>query len=534
MDLTSTIKAWLLFAAIWAGGINPLPTVAEDFPKPLFDTGNDRITGVEDLARLTWAVLNAIEREHLASPERGTLVEVLAQVLTESDEGPELDAVVADVNRCQTADAFTDWMRQFWTSGRKPIAPLDQLPDRIIQALQSKVGHLQLVRNKDSIVQEQLRNNRYVGIGVNVNSHDGILMFPVIRPGGPADRAGLRNGTRVAEIDGRSTRDISIDTAVDWIRGPAGMDVILKVTDAGPNTESRNVTLKRGVVRFDSVVNRDHQRLGQGTILSEKSDGIGWICLDNITSSTLSELRAAEARARIERVRVLILDFRATSESDSLYQAEIVADGLVDGATLWYRTEHGQSPRPCNADRECLFRGIHLVILLHQHTCSALSSIAAALQDANRATVVGDAPAFRGTFTSTIKLADVPFTLEMTTAKLTRARRDRQWPIEPDHAVRNPGAAAANLRREFETPNEHLSDTTKHLEDLLQPGNDVSALQPANVRRGIFSSIRTLKNQMEQAFPIEPKSLIQYPNAEEIAERVAQDLLQTLPEVIID
>ena len=72
-----------------------------------------------------------------------------------------------------------------------------------------------------------------MGIGVNTHCKDGQLTFPAIIPGGPADRAGLMGGTIVDEIDGRSTRDMSVETAVQWIRGPAGTDVTLTVADSG-------------------------------------------------------------------------------------------------------------------------------------------------------------------------------------------------------------------------------------------------------------------------------------------------------------
>lgn len=539
MDFACLTKSIALSIAICFCGLDT-SCHADDAPSAVVETPGDppdhrQMTAVDHCqmtARLIWAIVDAIENQHLASPPRRELIEIVARELEFVENVPNIKKAIAEISRHESADTFSEWLCDLWQD--RSTNDFDQFVQRIIARLQSKFGHLRLIPEKELIVEDQLRNNRYVGIGVNTNSNKGVLTFPIIVPGGPADRAGLKAGTIVDEIDGRSARQVTVETAVEWIRGPAGTDVTLTIADPGPNQQFRRVTLKRGVVRLDSVVDRNNLPLGRGSIRSGGLGGVGWIKVRDMTSSTLSELREAEVQARTEGIRILVLEFGAFSQSNAIYHAQLVADGLLDDGTLWYREERGDFPRPVVADRECLFRGIPIIVVLHQHTGPAQSAIAAALQDAGRALIVGDEPQFDGILTSAVKLAGIPFALEMSTARLTRAYRDRQWPVQPDYRVEHPVATKANRQPMTINAFKRLEPQKGRPRNLLVYQSPVSALFPANVTLGRKTRDVAFREFVDSSGAIRPRPHIMASNAADLAEAIAWEVLKSLPEELAE
>lgn len=523
MDFAHATKICLLLTGIAACELIVPRAHAVEAPTPLSELENHHINSVEDLAKFIWAVLDAIEREHVSAPSRGPLIEIVARALTGLEDGPELNAASAELIHCQNVDSFTEKIRVLRKGDHQNRLSLDQFQDYILKELEAKVGHLQLVREKDYLVENQFRNNRYVGIGVSAHSDGEMLRFAMVIPGGPAHRVGLTNGTIVEEIDGRPTRGVPIETTIDWLRGPQGTEVVLKVTEQGPTQQPRTVSIKRGVIRQLSIIDLSSDSKTGYETNSEDDKQIRWIGVDKFSSSTLSELRTIDAQSRVAGAKAIVLDFRGFQNADDLYQAQLVADGLLDGGTLWFQTEHGEKPRPVTADRECLFRGIPIVVILRPRTGAASIAIAAALQDAGRAVIVGDPPNFTGAFANTIKLEGVPFALKMQTAKLTRTRRDRRWPLQPDYpsapnrlAVENPQTSRIN--------NNLREQLSMRLRKPITGNVAASAPFPANPQPGIQPNVNALFDQASRISVVQPIPLVKHSTIDQIAREVAREL----------
>lgn len=393
-------------------------------------------------ARRVWSILAAVEQSHVAAPTRTELARAIAVTLCWPDEFASSDAVGDEYGRCQNADEFVALFARRWREERRPTGPIKQLAETVVKSLDDggKWGHFRLWTKKEYAVQEQFRGNRYVGLGValgnTLSNGEGYASFSNIIPGGPAHRFGIEAGAVIKEINGHSTKGTSSAAIIDWIRGPVGTDVTLKIADRDGFSE-RVVTLQRGFVRFDSVFGFERsgfnsKPLDSDSILFHDDRQIGYLHLRDITGSTLQELRDAEVKLRNAKVRAVVLDFRYGSRTDTFHQARLVADGLLDGGTLWHWQERDVAPRTETADRECLFRGLPLVVAIDQYTSGPQAAVAAALQDAGRAVVVGTSPKYDGLVATGVELADGVHILEMGTAKIIRSRADHQWPLKAD------------------------------------------------------------------------------------------------------
>lgn len=430
---------WLSLALAFAAYL-PEGLFAEEPSPALSVSPKEADSEATAAARRVWSILAAVEQSHVAAPTRTELGRAIAFTLSWPDEFSASEAVGDAIGECRDADEFVALFARRWRDERRPTGPIKQLAENVVKALDdsAKWGDFRLLTKKDYAVQEQFRGNRYVGLGVALSkSASEYAQFATIIPGGPAHRSGIKADTIVMEVDGHSTKNAATQEIIDWIRGPVGTDVTLKIADADDRRVERVVTIKRGFVRFNSV-----SGFGERGPISKPLDSewiqfkddleIGYLRLIDITGSTLQELRDAEVKLRKAKVRAMVLDLRSGARTDTFHQARLVADGLLDGGTLWQWQERDLTPRTELADRECLMRGLPLVVVVDKSTSGPQAAIAAALQDAGRAVVVGASPNFDGLVMSGVELADGVHVLEMGTARIIRSRADRRWPLKPD------------------------------------------------------------------------------------------------------
>lgn len=393
-----------------------------------------------ECARLLWSVIDTLQQQCILLPSRDELISGIHVYLT-SRRNPDGDLDLQRMRRSQNADEFAEaflvaWQYSSWN--QKPVGPF--VDGALEQVAKVMGGHVRLVKAKDYVVEEQLQNNRYVGLGVNLSkeSQSGHPQFMRIMPGGPAERAGLEDGVTITAIDGRSTAGVDLMEILDWLRGPKGSQVTLTVLPNGKHNGGE-VTLTRGVIRIDSVFGMNGSPLGRNVFRNEVSDPVGHLAISNITGSTVSELRGAEVRIQGTSIRALVLDFRSHGQADDIHHARLLADALLDGGTIWTYAERGQDPRVEVADRECLFRNIPLVIAIDENSGVAHLAVAAALQDAGRAVIVGPASDYNGLVSAAVRLPGDQYYLKFPSARLIRSRPDRSWPLQADRVVEAPG-----------------------------------------------------------------------------------------------
>ena len=390
----------------------------------------------DDLAKRVWAVLDAVEKNHLEPPPRADAIAAGVRAILKAAGATapaDLDdraAAVASEEQLRTL------VRDVWPAdgGEKKLAD-DKLAVALFDAaLASIPGEPKVQPEKSVKVMEQINNNRYVGIGIKVAT-DPAERRPTITPlrRGPAHTGGVKAGDLLLEVDGKDTRGVPLETVVEWARGADGSNMTIVVKQPG-ESELRTLRLTRGVVPFDSVFG--YVRNGEDWDYRADPDaGIGYLWLKSITVSTLHELRQAERRLRADGVKALVLDLRFGAGSGLLRHASLVADGLLDGGLMWTVRGRGDARTEYWADRDCLFRGMPLAVLAYGSGDNALGAVLAALQDNRRATLIGSSAGGDGSVRQLVALPDGMGSVTVLSGRIERADKSRGWPVRPDHMV---------------------------------------------------------------------------------------------------
>ena len=222
---------------------------------------------------------------------------------------------------------------------------------------------------------------RFAGIGVEVSTRDGWLTVLSVFDGGPAAKAGLLPGDRFLAIEGDDARDLRLYDAVRRIRGEPGS--IVKVTirrEGQPGALER--TLTRAFIELDPV---EVETLGDGAV---------YVRIKAFQDGTARALRRAldDAVMKLKKragVRGVLIDIRDNG-GGLLDEAVWVSDEfLANGTIVSTRGRDGEVIKQYDARRAGTRPKWPIVILINENTASASEIVAGALQDQNRATVVG-------------------------------------------------------------------------------------------------------------------------------------------------
>ena len=245
----------------------------------------------------------------------------------------------------------------------------------------------------------------YAGLGVEVDLRDGWLIVVAAIPGGPADHAGLQPGDRITGIAGKQTKGWTNEEASKVLRGKPGTSVTLTIERPGSSApielKVQRTTIHQSAVRRASLL----------------GDGIGYIDLKAFSDSTVKELNGAITTLLARGMKTLVLDLR-TNPGGLLNQGVRVSDLFLNPGQKIV-SMRGRLPE---ANREYADSAVQrwpqlpLVVLVDGRSASAAEIVAGALQDHDRAVLVGTPTYGKGSAQSVI-----PFGLEGG-LKITTAR----------------------------------------------------------------------------------------------------------------
>ena len=237
------------------------------------------------------------------------------------------------------------------------------------------------------------------GIGAFVFENDEGL-FEIVRPidGQPADLAGVKAGDILMEIDGESVLDLSFDEVILLVRGPQGSSVNLKFLREGEEEP----------VEFTIVRTRFEVPIVESELLPlemTSGEAIGYIRLTEFNSNAEEKLLEALNELMAQGITGLVFDLR-DNPGGYLDQSIAVADAfLPDGVALFERNIRGldQTFRTLDGD---LAEEIPLVVLVNSGSASASEIVAGAIQDRDRAVLVGETTFGKGSVQQIHPLSD--------------------------------------------------------------------------------------------------------------------------------
>ena len=300
-------------------------------------------------------------------------------------------------------------------------------------------------------------SGKFGGLGIQVTMEEGIIK--VISPidDTPAARAGIQPGDYISHLDSEPVIGLTLDAAVDKMRGPVGTDI--KLTVVRPGREPFDVTLTRAVVKVASVKSRMEGR-------------IGYIKVTQFTQQTLEGVEKAVAQFRADTkgdLQGLVLDLR-NNPGGLLDQAVGVSDAFLDkGEIVSTRSKKPEDTQRYNARPGDIISGLPMVVLINGGSASASEIVAGALQDHRRAVILGTKSFGKGSVQTIIPLTGHGSAMRLTTARYytPSGRSIQAVGIEPDIVVpqakvevieRPRGQREADLRGALGNDGENDSD----------------------------------------------------------------------------
>ncbi len=236
----------------------------------------------------------------------------------------------------------------------------------------------------------------YGGIGAYVSKNeDGEFVLDPINEGQPSALAGILSGDILLEIDGQPVSpEMTVEDVVVAIRGPLGEEVKLTVrhTEA---TESVVVTVKRAVIELPSAYWR----------ILEEDESIGYLQITRFTARTSEEVETAIEELKGDGAEKLIIDLRH-NPGGLLNAAVDVASHFLDGKVVLYERRAGDEERDFVATKGGDATDIPLTVLVDGSTASASEILAGALQDHQRATLIGQVTFGKGAVQNVYELSD--------------------------------------------------------------------------------------------------------------------------------
>ncbi len=288
-------------------------------------------------------------------------------------------------------------------------------------------GMLDLLRDPYSVYlpPDRLRSltistsGSYGGLGIQIDIRDGDIVVVSPIAGTPAERAGIQPGDRIVAIEGRSTRGLSTDEALAALRGAPGTAV--RITIDRPGVAQ---TLPFRVVRDEIHVNPVRRAL-------TLAPGVGYVDLTVFSEAASAEMHQAINRLQAHGMLTLILDLRE-NPGGLLEQGVDVADLFLDPGQQIVATR-GRTPEATQAfvarTRQA-WPDLPIVTLVDAHTASASEIVAGALQDHDRAALIGVPTFGKGVAQSVFPLGGGG-ALKLTTARwYTPSGRSIQRPAD--------------------------------------------------------------------------------------------------------
>ncbi len=253
-------------------------------------------------------------------------------------------------------------------------------------------------------VYSQIEGN-FVGLGIELRADSGALEIVKVITGSPAERAGIRAGDRITEVDGQATAELSTDQAADLLQGPEGSQVRLLVK--GVQDQVRQVTVRREHVEVPSV---------DDVHIVDADSGIGYLKLSCFQKTTARDLDAALWKLNREGMKSLIMDLRGNP--GGLLTASVeVADKFVEAGVIV--STRGRSPLEdynYSAHKAGTWR-VPLVVLIDGDSASASEIFAGAIRDHHRGNIVGQRSYGKGSVQGIFPLSIAGSGVRLTTAK---------------------------------------------------------------------------------------------------------------------
>ncbi|MBE1285141.1 MAG: PDZ domain-containing protein [Rhodobacteraceae bacterium] len=278
------------------------------------------------------------------------------------------------------------------------------------------------------------------GLGIEVTQEEGFVKVVSPIDGTPADEAGIEAGDFITHVDNESVLGLTLDQAVEMMRGPVGSEIVITVVREGED-EPFDVSIIRDTIKLTAVRARTE---GNTAVLR----------VTTFNDQTFPNLKEGleeqiEEAGGIENLNGLVLDLR-NNPGGLLTQAIKVSDAFLDsGEIVSTRGRNPDDGERFNATDGDLSQGLPIVVLINGGSASASEIVAGALQDHRRAIVVGTKSFGKGSVQTVMPLRG-DGAMRLTTARYytPSGRSIQALGVSPDIVVEQPRRRATEEEEE--------------------------------------------------------------------------------------
>ena len=250
---------------------------------------------------------------------------------------------------------------------------------------------------------ELLTTGKYDGIGALIRQKDDYVRIAQPYQGSPADKAGLKIGDKILSIDGKDAKGFTTEQVSSRLKGEPGSKV--KVTVEHLDGTQQTAAIRRERIAIPGV-----------PYAGWVADGIGYIRHSDFTEGCYEEMRAAIERLRTEKpLKGLVLDYRSNG-GGIMQEAVKILSMFVPKGTAVVTTKGRNERQDYRTESEPILPDLPLAVLVNGNTASASEIVAGALQDLDRAVLIGQRSFGKGLVQTTRPLGYNTM-LKLTTAK---------------------------------------------------------------------------------------------------------------------
>ena len=358
----------------------------------------------------------------------GTLVGAIA---TTQIAGPLLAQEGArQTSVYEQLDLFGDIFERIRAQYVEEVDEADLIEAAINGMLTSLDPHSSYLSPKDATDMRVQTRGEFGGLGIEVTQEEGFVKVVSPIDGTPADAAGMEAGDFITHVDGESVLGLTLDQAVELMRGPVGSEIIITVVRESV-AEPFDVSIIRDTIKLTAVRTRTE---GSTVVLRVTT-------FNDQTYPNLEEglAKQVEELGGMDNVNGFVLDLR-NNPGGLLTQAIRVSDAFLDaGEIVSTRGRDPQDGERYNANVGDLAMGKPVVVLINGGSASASEIVAGALQDHRRAIVIGTKSFGKGSVQTVMPLRG-DGAMRLTTARYytPSGRSIQALGVSPDIIVEQP------------------------------------------------------------------------------------------------
>lgn len=283
-------------------------------------------------------------------------------------------------------------------------------------------------------------DQQFGGIGIQIDSRDGQLIVASPLVGGPAYDAGLGAGDRILEINGKSTKGMTIDDAIQSLKGEAGETVSLVIYHPA-EFKTETVELQREMIQLQTVLGDQRLENSDWDYIYDHDQKIAYVRITIFSRNTAEEFATVLQQLKAAQIRGLIVDLR--SNPGGLLSAAIeISDRFISDGKIVSVEGRNTPKREWSAVADTTLVDVPVAVLVDHFSASASEIVSACLQDHDRAVVIGQRTWGKGSVQNIIDLEDGKSAMKLTTAsyhrpsgknihRLPDAKDTDEWGVSP-------------------------------------------------------------------------------------------------------